>query len=111
MERWLASALAVGFVFALGCGGAGDGDAGGDPEAAVSAPPRLHAGLPVGQLLDDPEAKALLEVHFGPQVNQMRAVQSMTLEQIIPMSGGRLTPEIIEELDVEFERLNQERAG
>lgn len=105
MKRWCVSAGMVLALACLACGAPGEGEPG------ISAPPPLSTDLPVGQLLDDPEAKALLERHFGAQVNRMRAVSQMTLEQLIPMSGGRLTPEIIEQLQVEFEALNRARAG
>ena len=79
--------------------------------AAHAAAPAEHAAptiaSPIKDLLADPTTAAVLEKHL-PGVSQHPALpqfQDMTLEQVAPMSGGAVTPAIIEAIDTDLKAL------
>lgn len=71
-----------------------------------------HAALPtiessIKDLLANPATAAVLEEHL-PGIGQHPALpqfQDMTLAQVAPMSGGRITPEIIAVIDTDLKAL------
>ncbi|ADL01152.1 hypothetical protein [Brevundimonas subvibrioides] len=71
-----------------------------------------HAALPtitssIKDLLANPATAAVLEKHL-PGVSQHPALpqfQDMTLSQVAPLSGGAVTPAIIEAIDTDLKAL------
>ena len=71
-----------------------------------------HAARPtiessIKDLLANPETAAVVEKHL-PGVSQHPALpqfQDMTLAQVAPMSGGAVTPAIIEAIDTDLKAL------
>ena len=80
--------------------------------AAHAAAPAEHAARPtidssIKDLLANPETAAVVEKHL-PGVSQHPALpqfQDMTLAQVAPMSGGAVTPAIIEAIDTDLKAL------
>ena len=79
---------------------------------AAHAGHETHAARPtidstIKDLLADPATAAVLEAHL-PGVSQHPALpqfQDMTLAQVAPMSGGQVTPAIIEAIDADLKAL------
>lgn len=71
-----------------------------------------HAARPtiassIKDLLANPETAAVVEKHL-PGVSQHPALpqfQDMTLAQVAPMSGGRITPDVIAAIDTDLKAL------
>jgi hypothetical protein len=71
-----------------------------------------HAALPtvnssIKDLLENPTTAAVLEKHL-PGVSQHPArpqFQDMTLEQVVPISGGALTQTIVDAIDADLKAL------
>ena len=79
---------------------------------AAHADHEAHAAHPtidssIKDLLANPETAAVVEKHL-PGVSQHPALpqfQDMTLAQVAPMSGGNVTPAIIEAIDTDLKAL------
>lgn len=79
-----------------------------DP-APAAAPAKAYstAETPIGTLLDDPAAKAIL-VKYIPQLAtsaQIDMARSMTLKQIQAYAGDSLTDETLGKIDWDFSKL------
>ena len=61
----------------------------------------LHIGIPLQMLLENSEAKVVLEAQIGHLLNhpQASAVSGMSLQQIAGMFPGALTPELLAKID------------
>ena len=74
-------------------------------EAHAAARPTIASSIK--DLLANPATAAVLEKHL-PGVSQHPALpqfQDMTLAQVAPMSGGAVTPTIIEAIDTDLKAL------
>jgi hypothetical protein len=74
-------------------------------EAHAAARPTIESSIK--DLLANPETAAVLEKHL-PGVSQHPALpqfQDMTLAEVAPMSGGQVTPAIIEAIDTDLKAL------
>jgi hypothetical protein len=74
-------------------------------EAHAAARPTIESTI--AELLANPETAAVVEKHL-PGVSQHPALpqfQDMTLAQVAPMSGGQVTPAIIEAIDTDLKAL------
>jgi len=68
---------------------------------------RLHTGLPLKQLLDDPAARAVLQRYFGARTNDpmIAAIWNMTLKELAILSPDILTPEVLQALEADLSQL------
>ena len=74
-------------------------------EAHAAARPTIESSIK--DLLANPETAAVVEKHL-PGVSQHPALpqfQDMTLAEVAPMSGGQVTPSIIEAIDTDLKAL------
>ncbi|MEO6716069.1 MAG: hypothetical protein ABIM50_02315 [Novosphingobium sp.] len=77
-----------------------------DPPAAVA--PAVHkmstADTTIGDLLDNPAAKAVLMKHVPAMASnsQIEMARSMTLKQIQPMAGDALSDELLAKIDMDL---------
>lgn len=74
-------------------------------EAHAAARPTIESSIK--DLLANPETAAVVEKHL-PGVSQHPALpqfQDMTLAEVAPMSGGQVTPAIIEAIDTDLKAL------
>jgi beta-glucosidase len=69
--------------------------------------PRLHIGLPLRTLLADEGARAVLGRYVGEHLNnpQLEMVLDMTLEQLVPLAGGLLPPELLQAISDDLAKL------
>ncbi len=70
----------------------------GDPSPHAAGGSHWHIGVPIGQLLADPQAKAVLEEHI-PEILESPELEhglELTLEQIREYAPEFLTPELLE---------------
>ena len=80
-----------------------------DPPAAAA--PAAHkmstADTTIGDLLDNPAAKAVLMKHVPALAGnaQIEMARSMTLKQIQPMAGDKITDEMLAKVDAELKNL------
>jgi hypothetical protein len=75
------------------------------PAAAPAAAAKLTtADTTIGDLLDNPAAKAVLEKHLPALVGnaQIEMARSMTLKQIQPMTGDMLSDELLAKVDLDL---------
>jgi hypothetical protein len=75
------------------------------PAAAPAAAAKLStADTTIGDLLDNPAAKAVLEKHLPALVGnaQIEMARSMTLKQIQPMAGDMLSDELLAKVDLDL---------
>lgn len=63
--------------------------------------------ITLGELLDNPSSKAVLEKHFGSLLSHpmIGTAKKLSLKQIISMAGNKLSPKTIEETLKELENL------
>lgn len=74
------------------------------PTAAAPAAKLSTADTTIGDLLDNPAAKAVLEKHLPALVGnaQIEMARSMTLKQIQPMAGEMLSDELLAKVDIDL---------
>ena len=74
------------------------------PTAAAPAAKLSTADTSIGDLLDNPAAKAVLAKHVPAMVEnpQIEMARSMTLKQIQPMAGDMLTDELLAKIDLDL---------
>jgi beta-glucosidase len=72
-----------------------------------SKTPRLHIGLPLRALMADERARAVLAKYAGEYLNhpELETVLDMSLEQLAPMAGGLLTPELLKAIGDDLAKL------
>jgi hypothetical protein len=76
-------------------------------KAAVAAQPYSTAQTPIGTLLDDPAAKAIL-MKYVPAIAsspQIAAARGITLKQIQNYAGDQLTDETLGKIDWDLSKL------
>ncbi len=76
-----------------------------DPPAAAAPAVKLStADSTIGDLLDNPAAKAVLTKHLPALVGnaQIEMARSMTLKQIQPMAGDLLSDEVLAKIDMDL---------
>ena len=76
-----------------------------DPPAAAAPAVKLStADSTIGDLLDNPAAKAVLVKHLPALVGnaQIEMARSMTLKQIQPMAGELLSDEVLAKIDMDL---------
>ena len=77
-----------------------------DAPAAAPAPAAklTTADTTIGDLLDNPAAKAVLEKHLPALVGnaQIEMARGMTLKQIQPMAGDMLSDELLAKVDLDL---------
>lgn len=61
----------------------------------------------IGDILADEKAKAILDKHMpGTSTNpQISMASGMTLKMVAPLSGGKITPEIIKAIEEDFKNM------
>lgn len=67
------------------------------------------AGTPIGTLLDDPAARAIVDRHL-PNTSTDRRIafaRRLTLKAIKPMSGGAITDRKLAAIDADLRRLKR----
>jgi opacity protein-like surface antigen len=67
----------------------------------AQAAPKFSADTPIGELMADPRSKAVLDVRM-PGIDQhpmYETIKGMSLRQIQPFSEGRITEEMLAQLD------------
>jgi hypothetical protein len=74
---------------------------------AAPAAKTYSVASPIETLANDPASKAVLDKHLPgmlahPQYNDFKA---MTLEAVIPYSGGHVTPEVIAKIESDLQAL------
>jgi opacity protein-like surface antigen len=70
----------------------------------AQAAPKFSADTPIGDLMADPRAKAVLDAR-APGIDRhpmYDMVKTMSLRQIQPYSEGKITEEMLTELDKEL---------
>jgi para-nitrobenzyl esterase len=75
------------------------------PAAAAPAAPKMStADTTIGDLLDNPVAKAVLMKHVPVLAGnaQIEMARAMTLKQIQPMAGDALSDEVLAKIDVDL---------
>ena len=75
------------------------------PSAAAAPAVKLStADSTIGDLLDNPAAKAVLTKHLPALVGnaQIEMARSMTLKQIQPMAGDLLSDEVLAKIDMDL---------
>ena len=78
------------------------------PAAAAHAAPKMStADTTIGDLLDNPAAKAVLMKHVPALAGnaQIEMARSMTLKQIQPMAGEVLSDELLAKIDMDLTAL------
>lgn len=77
------------------------------PAPAAAAVAYKSDTTPIGVLLDDPAAKAVLEKIVPPLVAnpQIEMARPMTLKMVQQFSGGLLTDELLGQIDAELAKL------
>jgi para-nitrobenzyl esterase len=76
-----------------------------DPPAAAAPAVKLStADSTIGDLLDNPAAKAVLMKHVPALAGnaQIEMARSMTLKQIQPMAGDALSDEVLAKIDMDL---------
>ncbi len=76
-----------------------------DPAPAAAPAAKLStADTTIGDLLDNPAAKAVLAKHVPALVGnaQIEMARSMTLKQIQPMAGDMLSDELLTKIDLDL---------
>lgn len=77
-----------------------------DPPAAAApaAPTMTTADTTIGDMLDNPAAKAVLMKHVPALAGnaQIEMARSMTLKQIQPMAGEGLSDEVLAKIDLDL---------
>ena len=59
----------------------------------------------IGDIIKNPQAKAALEKAFPEIPQYYDQISTMTLTQVQPMSGGRITDDNLKALQAEFDKL------
>ncbi len=69
---------------------------------------KLSVESKIGELFDDARSKEIVEKHLpGLSDHPMIGMaMGMTLNQIIPFSGGQITPEAIEAIEADLAKLS-----
>lgn len=78
------------------------------PATAAAAPAALNtADTPLGDLLDNPASKAVLQKHIPDMISnpQIEMGRSMSLKQLQNYAGDVLTDEKLAEIDAELAKL------
>jgi para-nitrobenzyl esterase len=80
------------------------------PAAAAAAPAADHyssGGTPIGSLLDDPAAKAVLSKYIPDIVNnsQIDMARGMTLKDVQQYSQGALSDDALTKIDADLAKL------
>ncbi|RDE06940.1 hypothetical protein [Sphingomonas aracearum] len=78
------------------------------PTSASSAAAKVSLDTPIEAIVADPKAKAVLDKDFGGDLTQHPMYDSfkgMSLNQVAPMSGGKVTPELLRKLDADFKAI------
>ena len=79
--------------------------------AAISAPAAAAAGklsvetTPVGEIIKNEKAKAILETALPPISQFYDQIATMTLSQVAPMSQGAIDDAKLKEIQAEFDKL------
>jgi beta-glucosidase len=70
-------------------------------------PSRLHTGLTVGKLLDDPDGRAILSKHLGGLIlmEDMAMVKEMTLEQIATNHPAFVSASLLAKIGEDLEKV------
>lgn len=79
-------------------------------EAPAAAAPALSTtDTTIGDLLDNPPAKAVLAKHIPAMIenSQIDMARSMTLKQIQGFAGDALTDEVLAKIDVDLAALSK----
>lgn len=76
-------------------------------EGAPDAPARFDIDTPIGQILDNPDAKAALRRHIGDAVDlpQLRMARGLSLRQAAAFAPQQLTPELLQAIDAELRQV------
>jgi hypothetical protein len=77
------------------------------PAAAAGAVKYTSADTPIGTLLDDPAAKAVLVKHMAPFVAnpQIEMARSLTLKQIQGYAGDAITDDTLAKIDADLAKI------
>lgn len=74
------------------------------PTPAAPAVSKFSADTPIGDLMADPRSKAVLEAR-APGIDKhpmYEMIKTMSLRQVQPYSEGRITEEMLTEIDKEL---------
>jgi beta-glucosidase len=79
----------------------------GEAEAAPKKMARLHVGLPLKVLLEDPAGKAVLNKYAGEHINnpEIETVWETSLEEIAKLAPGLLTPEMLQAINEDLAKV------
>lgn len=77
------------------------------PAAAAAAPAYSTKSTTLGDLLDNPDTKAVLDKHIEAMVNsdQIGMARGMTLDTLAQYAGGTLTPEVLAAIDADLAKV------
>lgn len=100
-------ALAAGPVFAQATAPAAAQSSSSASAAATNSPKYTTAATPVGTLLDDPAAKAILDKYIpGFTTNeQVDMARAMTLKEVQQYAPDKITDAVLAQIDAEFAKL------
>lgn len=76
--------------------------------AAPAAAAKFSIDTPIEQIVADPKAKAVLDADL-PGVSNHQAYdmfKAMSLNQVMPMSNGKITPELLAKVQADLAKLN-----
>lgn len=91
----------------LAAAGIGAGAQAAEPAASAAHKPYSTAETTIGELLDDPAAKAVLVKYVPDLANnpQMEMARGMTLKQIQGFAGDMLSDETLGKIDADLAKL------
>lgn len=77
-------------------------------QTASASTARLHIGLPLKQLLDDPAARAVLQRYFKGYIEDplIATVWTMTLKDLASLAPDILTPAVLQAIDTDLSQLS-----
>ena len=99
----LMKCLPLALVLATGLAAQAQAAPAAKPTAAKPAQ-RFSIDTPIGDLMDDPQARAVVLRHFPgiDKNNHYVMIEDMSIRQLAPMSQGKLTPEALAKIDGEL---------
>ncbi len=75
------------------------------PAAPAAATSRLNLDTPIETIVADPKGKEVLTADMGGDLSQHPAYEqfkSMSLNQVAPMSGGKITDEVLKKVGTDL---------